>query len=172
MKKCPDDTENEQLIGKINIYQILDDLDLNTLVQLHEPNSYNLVKNYYRIKIEHFYLDEVNLNATNKHPRFDEFWELWHTQNMSILNISKELLGADGHRVALGGSWRPANCSSLHRLVIIIPFRDRIPHLRVNLEYMHTILQRQLIDYRIFVVEGRYPPDVAFNKGRIMNAGK
>jgi hypothetical protein len=171
LKECPDDTENEALIGKINIYQTLDELNLNTLVQLHEPNSYNLLKNHYRINIEHFYLDDANLNATNKHPRFDEFWELWHTTNMSILNISKELLGRDGNRVELGGSWRPLNCTSLHKLVVIIPFRDRIPHLRVNLEYLHGVLQRQLIDYRIFVVEGIYLSDVAFNKGRLMNAG-
>ena len=171
IKKCPDYAELETLQGRLNIYDILEKLNLSTLVQLHEPNTYNLVRNHYRVPIELFYLEEKNLNNSNKHPRFDEFWELWHTKNMSILNISKELLGSDGNRVELGGSWRPKDCVSRDKIVIIIPFRDRIPHLRVNLEFMHSLLQKQMLDYRIFVVEGNYPPDMPFNKGRIMNAG-
>ena len=155
--------------------QILEEFNLSTLVSLHEPGVYSW-ENKYTIEIELFYLKPQNLNSTYKHPRFNEFWELWHTKNMSILNISKELLGNDGNRVELGGRWRPIGCISKHKVAIIIPFKDRIPHLRVNIEYMHMILQRQMLDYRIYVVEGKFSKKLKvsfnFNKGRIWNAGK
>ena len=159
------------LEGPMSVTKMLNNFNLTTLISFHKPKSYDLKTNQYVVEIKHFYLEEKNLNNSNKHPRFDEFWELWHTKNMSILNISKELLGSDGNRVELGGSWRPKDCVSRDKIVIIIPFRDRIPHLRVNLEFMHSLLQKQMLDYRIFVVEGNYPPDMPFNKGRIMNAG-
>ena len=52
-----------------------------------------------------------------------------------------------------GGSWRPRNCTSRHRIAVVVPYRDRDRHLRVFLRYMHPFLQRQLLDYTIYVVE-------------------
>ena len=61
--------------------------------------------------------------------------------------------GGEGEAPALGGSWRPNNCSSRHRIAIVVPYRDREQHLRVFLRYMHPFLQRQMLDYTIYVVE-------------------
>ncbi len=69
-----------------------------------------------------------------------------------------------------GGHWKPKECISNYKIAIIIPYRDRLPHLKVLLYYLHMILQRQLHDYRIFVVEPTTPLNVRFNKGRVMNA--
>lgn len=52
-----------------------------------------------------------------------------------------------------GGRFRPEDCSSRHRVAVIIPYRDRIEHLSVFIHHLHPILQRQQIDYAIYVVE-------------------
>lgn len=52
-----------------------------------------------------------------------------------------------------GGRSRPKDCIARHRTAIIIPFRDREEHLRIFLHHIHPFLQRQELDYRIFIVE-------------------
>lgn len=39
------------------------------------------------------------------------------------------------------------------KIAIIIPYRDREDHLITLLSYLHPILQRQQLDYRIYVTE-------------------
>ncbi|XP_022256847.1 beta-1,4-N-acetylgalactosaminyltransferase bre-4-like [Limulus polyphemus] len=68
-----------------------------------------------------------------------------------------------------GGAWSPASCKSRHRVAIIIPFRDRHEHLMILLYHLHPLLQRQQLDYTIYVVE-QFGNDT-FNKGVLMNAG-
>lgn len=55
--------------------------------------------------------------------------------------------------VSPGGQWRPKNCTSRDRVAIIIPYRNREYHLYIFLKNMHPMLQRQQIDYGIFVIE-------------------
>lgn len=54
------------------------------------------------------------------------------------------------------GRWRPSWCVARQRVAIIIPYADRERHLRIFLRHMHPFLQRQLIDYSIFVIEQVY----------------
>jgi beta-1,4-galactosyltransferase 1 len=56
------------------------------------------------------------------------------------------------NNVLPGGSWRPS-CTARQKVAVIVPFRDRELQLPIFLLHMHGILQRQLLDYRIFVVE-------------------
>jgi len=53
----------------------------------------------------------------------------------------------------IGGSWEPALCVARHRIAIIVPFRDREEHLQAFLNLIHPMLQRQLLQYTIFVAE-------------------
>ena len=53
----------------------------------------------------------------------------------------------------VGGEWSPADCRNTEKLAIVIPYRDREEHLRIFLNHMHPILRRQMITYRVFVVE-------------------
>ncbi|XP_019624978.1 PREDICTED: beta-1,4-N-acetylgalactosaminyltransferase bre-4-like [Branchiostoma belcheri] len=69
--------------------------------------------------------------------------------------------------VRLGGKWRPPNCTARHKVAIVIPFRDRETHLRVLLRHLHPILQRQQLDYGVYVVE-QYG-NGTFNKATLMN---
>lgn len=67
------------------------------------------------------------------------------------------------------GRWRPRECVARQRLAIIIPYVDRERHLRIFLNHMHRFLQRQLLDYSIFVIEQLAPE--LFNRAALMNVG-
>jgi hypothetical protein len=43
----------------------------------------------------------------------------------------------------VGGRYRPRNCTSHHRVAIIVPFRDRDIYLKIFLNNIHPLLQRQ-----------------------------
>ena len=51
----------------------------------------------------------------------------------------------------------------------MIPYRDRAIQLRVLLGHLHWLLQRQLINYCIFVIE--QTADAPFNRALLFNAG-
>ena len=55
--------------------------------------------------------------------------------------------------VGRGGHWRPAGCRARQKVALLIPFRKRHEHLAVFTRYMHSFLQRQFLDYTIFVIE-------------------
>jgi len=61
-----------------------------------------------------------------------------------------ELQHSDLH---IGGSWQPSDCIARHRVAIIVPFRDRKEHLRVFLTFIHPMLQRQHLQYTVFIAE-------------------
>jgi len=90
------------------------------------------------------------MNLKFKTPQFTEL-ELLHTE------------------LSLGGSWTPQSCIPRHRVAVIIPFRDRQSHLRTLLTVLHPMLQRQMLQYTIFVVEQKEP--AVFNRGSLMNVG-
>ena len=57
-----------------------------------------------------------------------------------------------GGTVRFGGWWEPT-CIARKTVAVLIPFRKRAEQLKVFLNHMHPILQRQQLSYRIFVVE-------------------
>lgn len=71
--------------------------------------------------------------------------------------------------VLAGGRYRPADCRAHHKVAIIIPYRDRQQHLNAFVNHMHPFLQRQQLDYGIYVVSqsGNTP----FNRAMLMNIG-
>ncbi|CAF1612551.1 unnamed protein product, partial [Didymodactylos carnosus] len=74
-------------------------------------------------------------------------------ENSTFPNLTLYEVEMNYSDVRSGGSWSPANCLARHRVAIIIPYRDRLEHLTVLLYYLHPILQRQELDYKIFVSE-------------------
>ncbi|XP_057705002.1 beta-1,4-galactosyltransferase 3-like isoform X2 [Corythoichthys intestinalis] len=68
-----------------------------------------------------------------------------------------------------GGLYSPPDCQAKHSSAIVIPYRDRASHLRTFLDHLHLFLQRQQIQYKIYVVEqwGRG----TFNRGKLLNVG-
>jgi hypothetical protein len=69
----------------------------------------------------------------------------------------------------LNGRWLPIKCKARHRVAIIIPYKNRLENLNYFLNHMHPFLQRQELEYQIFVVE--QSNDQLFNKGILMNSG-
>lgn len=56
-------------------------------------------------------------------------------------------------QLSSGGRYHPPDCQAHYKVAIIIPYRNREEHLRLFIQHMHPFLQRQQIDYGIFVVE-------------------
>lgn len=68
-----------------------------------------------------------------------------------------------------GGHAKPPLCLARHKVAIIIPYRDRVQHLQYFVEYMHPILQRQQLDYQIFIIN--QAGQGKFNRAKLMNIG-
>nr|XP_049706718.1 beta-1,4-N-acetylgalactosaminyltransferase bre-4-like [Helicoverpa armigera] len=69
--------------------------------------------------------------------------------------------------VMLGGYYAPAHCRSTYRVAVIVPYRDRKDNLAIFLRHLHPLLKKQLLEYRIFVVEQHGTEK--FNKGSLYN---
>uniref|UniRef100_A0A8D0GQW7 Galactosyltransferase N-terminal domain-containing protein n=1 Tax=Sphenodon punctatus TaxID=8508 RepID=A0A8D0GQW7_SPHPU len=54
--------------------------------------------------------------------------------------------------VGAGGRYRPASCEPRSRTAVVIPHRNRETHLGHLLYYLHPFLQRQQLQYGIYVV--------------------
>ncbi|XP_071369242.1 beta-1,4-galactosyltransferase 1-like [Centroberyx affinis] len=68
-----------------------------------------------------------------------------------------------------GGQYKPPDCIALQRVAIIIPFRNRHEHLKHWLYYLHPILQRQQLDYGVYVIN--QDGDGVFNRAKLLNVG-
>ncbi|XP_039976131.1 beta-1,4-galactosyltransferase 1 [Xiphias gladius] len=83
--------------------------------------------------------------------------------------VNLEQLKKDNPDLQPGGRFKPKDCEALQKVAIIIPFRKREEHLRYWLYYLHPILQRQQLDYGVYVInqEG----DEVFNRAKLLNVG-
>ena len=52
-----------------------------------------------------------------------------------------------------GGQYSPPGCKSYQKVAIIVPYRNRLHHLKILLNRLHPMLMNQQIDYRIFIIE-------------------
>jgi hypothetical protein len=75
-----------------------------------------------------------------------------HHPNESVTEYGIKYL-AERLNIAEGGAWQPSECVSQHQVAIIVPFRNRTMQLWIFLSYMHPFLQKQMLNYRIFVIE-------------------
>ncbi|KAM4690229.1 beta-1,4-galactosyltransferase 3 isoform 2-T2 [Rhinophrynus dorsalis] len=71
--------------------------------------------------------------------------------------------------VTKGGRYKPPNCEARHRTAVIIPHRNREIHLRHFLYYLHPFLQRQQIQYGIYVIH--QSGNSTFNRAKLLNVG-
>ncbi|XP_028661734.1 beta-1,4-galactosyltransferase 1-like [Erpetoichthys calabaricus] len=68
-----------------------------------------------------------------------------------------------------GGRYMPKECKALQKVALIIPFRKREEHLKYWLYYLHPNLQRQQLDYGVYVIE--QSGETMFNRAKLMNIG-
>lgn len=89
------------------------------------------------------------------------------------MNTTLEKLTVLEHRLGPylrpGGWFKPKNCIAKDRVAIVIPYRDRPMHLPVFLANIHPFLQKQQIEYGIFLVE--QVTEGLFNRAALMNIG-
>ncbi|MBN3306208.1 B4GT3 galactosyltransferase, partial [Amia calva] len=71
--------------------------------------------------------------------------------------------------VVKGGRYRPPNCVSQHRTAVIIPHRNREHHLKYLLYYLHPFLQRQQLNYGIYIIH--QAGNFTFNRAKLLNVG-
>lgn len=71
--------------------------------------------------------------------------------------------------VRMGGFFQPKECTSRHRVAILIPYRNRAEHLKVFIYNLHRLLAHQQIDYGVFVIEQGDKLD--FNRAKLLNVG-
>ncbi|XP_060052594.1 beta-1,4-galactosyltransferase 1-like [Erinaceus europaeus] len=72
-------------------------------------------------------------------------------------------------QVALGGRYRPRNCTCPQKVAIVIPFRNREAHLSYWLHCLHPVLQRQQLDYGVYVIT--QAGEQLFNRAKLLNVG-
>uniref|UniRef100_A0A3Q3W9X0 Beta-1,4-galactosyltransferase n=1 Tax=Mola mola TaxID=94237 RepID=A0A3Q3W9X0_MOLML len=83
--------------------------------------------------------------------------------------VNLEQVKKDNPDLQPGGRFRPKDCEALQKVAIIIPFRKRDEHLKYWLYYLHPILQRQQLDYGVFIIN--QDGDETFNRAKLLNIG-
>ncbi|CAF1093469.1 unnamed protein product [Didymodactylos carnosus] len=97
------------------------------------------------------------------------------TKLPQVVTIRHEILdyyqmeSASFSKNILSGHWWPKKCQANSRLAIIISYRNREKHLKLLLNNLHPFLQRQLLDYTIFVVNQH--DNNLFNRALLSNIG-
>ncbi|XP_052777499.1 beta-1,4-galactosyltransferase 4-like [Mya arenaria] len=116
-------------------------------------------------------LDHKLVRAGGKRPNYCPLWpsELIGQMPPDTFIRETELPEAYRKQVQHGGRFRPSECEPRERTAIIIPYRDREQNLKVQLRHLHMVLQRQNLEYGIYVVEMAFPSQ--FNRGLLANVG-
>ena len=56
--------------------------------------------------------------------------------------------------ISLGGKWKPRDCHARSRVAVIIAYKKEEEYLLQRLlDQLHSVLQRQLLEYQIFTVQ-------------------
>ncbi|MBN3319974.1 B4GT1 galactosyltransferase, partial [Atractosteus spatula] len=83
--------------------------------------------------------------------------------------VSSEDIKSQNPELRKGGRYSPKDCIALQKVAIIIPFRKRDEHLKFWLYYLHPILQRQQLDYGVYVINQF--GNETFNRAKLLNIG-
>ncbi|XP_068604325.1 beta-1,4-galactosyltransferase 1-like [Brachionichthys hirsutus] len=74
-----------------------------------------------------------------------------------------------GTRLEEGGRYKTSECIARQKVAVVIPFRNRLEHLKQWLYYLHPILMRQQVDYGVYVIN--QDGDGIFNRAKLLNVG-
>uniref|UniRef100_A0A0N4ZGW0 Beta-1,4-N-acetylgalactosaminyltransferase n=1 Tax=Parastrongyloides trichosuri TaxID=131310 RepID=A0A0N4ZGW0_PARTI len=148
---------------------------LLSLFQLHiyfksYDHTYNYKKtkynNIYYIKYKHsFIYPDPHL----PHCSYKKYNLLKGNYTVNLSSPSIETIESLYSNIEPGGHHYPKFCKTKHKVAIVVPYKNRENHLRIFLHNIHNILQRQYIDYIIFLVEPI--GNVTFNRGKLINIG-
>ncbi|XP_031157217.1 beta-1,4-galactosyltransferase 1-like [Sander lucioperca] len=85
--------------------------------------------------------------------------------NRTLDYVRKEV----GSILQEGGRYKPPDCIAQQKVAIIVAFRNRHEHLKHWLYYLHPILVRQQLDYRVYIIN--QDGEGVFNRAKLMNTG-
>ncbi|KAK2848705.1 hypothetical protein Q5P01_008539 [Channa striata] len=121
--------------------------------------------------------DELQLDEGNTEELVEKFDKCPETSPLLLgplrvqfdIPVNLEQIKKDNPDVQPGGRFKPKNCEALQKVAIIIPFRKRDEHMKYWLYYLHPVLQRQQLDYGVYIInqEG----DEIFNRAKLLNVG-
>ncbi|CAF0827351.1 unnamed protein product [Brachionus calyciflorus] len=86
--------------------------------------------------------------------------------NGTFIELEKSLSNLS---IEKGGSWSPKECKPRYKVALIIPYRNRENILKIFLKNLHPFLQKQQIEYGIYLIEPLQ--NLSFNRGLLMNIG-
>lgn len=165
------------LIGII-VYLIKNGLNIRLLTKLiivkNNLNSDKSIELQIKLDLVSSYFDLNYLKAFNQTSQLNDLTQLVDKSNMSInlcryipnnltgrLSVEKreldekeiELKYSKEFPDANGGHWKPKSCHARYKVAIVVPYRDRYFHLKAFLNHMHSFLQKQQLDYTIYIIE-------------------
>ncbi|KAL0871012.1 hypothetical protein ABMA27_004826 [Loxostege sticticalis] len=145
---------------------------IRTQVNRYYTYQYQRVMSYERFKAMKLALKNVDRSEM---PRYQKNTPICFLNKSTLLGrirvetsyISPRKVERLRLGVMSGGFYAPSHCRAKHKVAILVPFRNRTTNLSKFLRHMHPFLQKQLLQYRIFVIEqiGREK----FNKGALYN---
>ncbi|KAK7137702.1 hypothetical protein R3I94_013376 [Phoxinus phoxinus] len=83
--------------------------------------------------------------------------------------VTLDLVRSDNSVLQPGGRFKPRDCIAQQKVAMIIPFRNRDEHLKYWLYYLHPILQRQELDYGVYIIN--QAGEETFNRAKLLNIG-
>ncbi|XP_051715645.1 beta-1,4-galactosyltransferase 1 isoform X2 [Ctenopharyngodon idella] len=83
--------------------------------------------------------------------------------------VTLDLVRSENPALQPGGHFKPPDCIAQQKVAMIIPFRNRDEHLKYWLYYLHPILQRQQLDYGVYVIN--QGGKETFNRAKLLNIG-
>ncbi|NXJ68204.1 B4GT4 galactosyltransferase, partial [Rostratula benghalensis] len=143
--------------------------------QIYKANR--MVENFRKVMNLHGSQKEEKIESTAKVPTVKSFQSRCPAQSPYLRGASKltfkasltlEEVRKENPQVAKG-RYHPAECSALQRVAILIPHRNREKHLLYLLEHLHPFLQRQQLDYGIYVIH--QAGSTKFNRAKLLNVG-
>ncbi|XP_060708701.1 beta-1,4-galactosyltransferase 3-like [Hemiscyllium ocellatum] len=84
-------------------------------------------------------------------------------------DLSLEEVRKRNPMVLAGGWYKPPDCESKHSTAVLVPHRHREQHLKYLLYYLHPMLQKQQLQYRIYIIH--QAGNTTFNRAKLYNVG-
>ncbi|XP_060708471.1 beta-1,4-galactosyltransferase 3-like [Hemiscyllium ocellatum] len=84
-------------------------------------------------------------------------------------DLSLEEVRKRNPMVLAGGWYKPPDCESKHSTAVLVPHRHREQHLKYLLYYLHPMLQKQQLQYRIYIIH--QAGNTTFNRAKLLNVG-
>ena len=142
---------NIHLLTKLTVSSD-ESFDVQINLNLERLSSFNQLNNNLNIINE----NEISLNTNSSVCKFipDHLVGQLKLDNTALTENELESKFRNVFpNVKGGGHWQPIECKSRFKVAIIVPYRNREFHLRLFLNYMHPFLQKQRLDYRIYIIE-------------------